>query len=148
MTEDLSGERHASAKRRCSSSASRLENASNHRNLATDRVLSSRTGFLVVGPGFRALWRSEDDINPAEPDLHTRARARFSPTNHQTSPSASPASGESYRPSWQCVIKTKLDAMPHPGYSNDEIRLQWMYHFDEHTKNKRHGIVPSAYLLT
>ncbi|KAM4061320.1 centromere DNA-binding protein complex CBF3 subunit, domain 2 domain-containing protein [Hirsutella rhossiliensis] len=48
------------------SSASRLENASNHRNLATDRMLSSRTGFLVVGPGFRALWRSEDDINPAE----------------------------------------------------------------------------------
>ncbi|KAM4061521.1 centromere DNA-binding protein complex CBF3 subunit, domain 2 domain-containing protein [Hirsutella rhossiliensis] len=50
-----------------------LENASNHRNLATDRMLSSRTGFLVVGPGFRALWRSEDDINPAEPDLVTKS---------------------------------------------------------------------------
>ncbi|KAM4061072.1 centromere DNA-binding protein complex CBF3 subunit, domain 2 domain-containing protein [Hirsutella rhossiliensis] len=59
--------------------ACRQENASNHRNLATDRMLSSRTGFLVVGPGFRALWRSEDDINPAEVirtcDIHLISRA-------------------------------------------------------------------------
>ncbi|KAM4062622.1 centromere DNA-binding protein complex CBF3 subunit, domain 2 domain-containing protein [Hirsutella rhossiliensis] len=77
------------------SSASRLENASNHRNLATDRMLSSRTGFVVVGPGFRALWRSEDDINPAEVirtcDIHLMSmsiRPPYSCTKHQRGPFA------------------------------------------------------------
>ncbi|XP_044717871.1 tc5 transposase DNA-binding domain-containing protein [Hirsutella rhossiliensis] len=43
---------------------------------------------------------------------------------------------------WYEVMKHYPDtriAMSPTGYSNDEICLEWIYHFDEHTKNKTKG---------
>ncbi|XP_044714512.1 DDE superfamily endonuclease domain-containing protein [Hirsutella rhossiliensis] len=84
--------------------------------------------------------------------------------------------GIQHQARWYEVMKHYPDtriAMSPTGYSNDEICLEWIYHFDEHTKNKtkgnkrlllldgfgshhtypfieycgRRGIIPSLYLL-
>ncbi|KJZ70664.1 hypothetical protein HIM_09937 [Hirsutella minnesotensis 3608] len=53
---------------------------------------------------------------------------------------ASRPAGESCLLSWYFVVSsTEPDAMSPTGYSNDEVCLEWIYHFDEHTKKKSKG---------
>ncbi|KJZ69554.1 hypothetical protein HIM_11047 [Hirsutella minnesotensis 3608] len=50
--------------------------------------------------------------------------------------------GIQHRARWYEVVKGYPDtriAMSPTGYSNDEICLEWIYHFDEHTKKKSKG---------
>ncbi|KAM4061702.1 Tc5 transposase DNA-binding domain-containing protein [Hirsutella rhossiliensis] len=50
--------------------------------------------------------------------------------------------GIQHQARWYEVMKHYPDtriAMSPTGYSNDEICLEWIYHFDEHTKNKTKG---------